>query len=254
MEWLRRMLRGQSNSIRHKYWVIPKSWVVYGAYRLQGKDWIDYYARYVDRNAQLSRNNRPSLDYLAQADRFFAFLQAQGLRPEHRFLDYGCGILRLGLCVIPYLEPSHYFGIEISRERIDKGKALLREAGIGEDRYTTHIVTDCKLREVAEQQFDFVWAQSVFTHMPLGDIREMLTALKPLLAPEGRFFFNFTERVEFERRNIKDFYYPRVAMQQVAAETGYRFAIAADWQSPSTAEVMACVTVLQTELRMPPTS
>lgn len=42
----------------------------------------------------------------------FDFLVANGLRPEHKVLDVGCGALRTGIWIIPYLNEANYFGIE----------------------------------------------------------------------------------------------------------------------------------------------
>ena len=49
------------------------------------------------------------------------FLVEQGLAPQHRLLDIGCGSLRLGMHAIEYLEPGHYFGTDISGDLIDAG-------------------------------------------------------------------------------------------------------------------------------------
>jgi SAM-dependent methyltransferase len=42
----------------------------------------------------------------------FEFAVEAGLRPEHRLLDFGCGALRFGNWVIPYLDAGNYFGVE----------------------------------------------------------------------------------------------------------------------------------------------
>ena len=42
----------------------------------------------------------------------FDFVVDSGVRPEHRLLDFGCGALRLGIWVIPYLEAGNYFGVD----------------------------------------------------------------------------------------------------------------------------------------------
>lgn len=44
-----------------------------------------------------------------------ALLYLLGLREHHRVLDFGCGSLRLGRLLIPYLRPGRYFGIEPER-------------------------------------------------------------------------------------------------------------------------------------------
>jgi SAM-dependent methyltransferase len=42
----------------------------------------------------------------------FDFVVDSGVRREHRLLDFGCGALRLGIWVIPYLEAGNYFGVD----------------------------------------------------------------------------------------------------------------------------------------------
>lgn len=45
----------------------------------------------------------------------FDYLVSRGLRPSDNFLDLGCGALRTGIFVIPYLEPGRYYGVEAHR-------------------------------------------------------------------------------------------------------------------------------------------
>ncbi len=51
------------------------------------------------------------LDYLVNA----------GLLSTHKLLDLGCGALRTGAKLIPYLEPSNYYGIDADLRRLDAG-------------------------------------------------------------------------------------------------------------------------------------
>ncbi len=44
----------------------------------------------------------------------FEFLVSQGLKPQHRLLDIGCGTLRGGRHFIAYLEAEKYTGIDLS--------------------------------------------------------------------------------------------------------------------------------------------
>lgn len=43
------------------------------------------------------------------------YLVSRGLKPRDNFLDLGCGALRTGIFVIPYLEADRYFGVEAHR-------------------------------------------------------------------------------------------------------------------------------------------
>ena len=47
----------------------------------------------------------------------FEFLQGRGLQPDDLLLDVGCGSLRGGVRFVEYLNPSRYFGIDISPSR-----------------------------------------------------------------------------------------------------------------------------------------
>ena len=41
-------------------------------------------------------------------------LEEHGLQPHHHLLDIGCGSLRLGCKAVPYLDPGHYWGTDLS--------------------------------------------------------------------------------------------------------------------------------------------
>jgi hypothetical protein len=55
------------------------------------------------------------------ASRQVSLLLAAGLRDTHRLVDVGCGSLRAGRMLIPYLRPDHYFGVEPNRWLVEKG-------------------------------------------------------------------------------------------------------------------------------------
>lgn len=57
----------------------------------------------------------------------FALLFTLGLRDHNRVLDFGCGSLRLGRLLIPFLRPARYYGIDPNRWLI--ADAIDRELG-----------------------------------------------------------------------------------------------------------------------------
>lgn len=216
-----------------------RNWIAYRepqiTYRLfwksRGYTWIDYYSHRLNKYAADDiANNRFSTDptrlnrYVENAKDQFHLLKKYGLLPEHRFLDYGCGHLRLANWLAPYLLPKHYTGIDISQKRLEFGQTFLKTNGILPDQYTVYAVNDCLLRELEGQQFDYVWANSVFTHMPRPDILQMLHALKSLLKPESRFLFTFSH---LEKTKIigKDYYYTFSDMEAICREAGYQYSV-----------------------------
>ena len=219
-----RFLRGEYNSVRYRYFMLPNEWMRYILrYRLRGKDWTAFYRDRMNGHTAISRNVRPPEVYLEGASEHVEHLKALGMRPHHRMLDYGCGILRTARFAIPYLGPGKYVGVDIADVRIEKGRALLAECGIAPDSYEAFTVSDCELRELEGYAFDYIWAESVLTHMPAREIRAMLGAMKGRLAPGGAFLFTFSTDDRYKRRHIKDFWYPESFMERECRAAGYHY-------------------------------
>jgi len=205
---------------------------------LKGGTWIDFYATMLDGYAAKNIQQLPSEEYLQEGKVFLDWLVRHGLNPEHRLLDYGCGVLRAGRYLIPYLNRGHYVGIDISRNRIQKGHLVLSSAGISREDYEVHLAKDCLLKELQDQRFDVIWANSVLTHMPERDIREFLFALKAHFKQGGTFFFTFSpsERLGLtdpKQEKIKNFYYPTSYLKNLFKDCGYHFELLHDGHSQS---------------------
>jgi SAM-dependent methyltransferase len=115
----------------------------------------------------------------------FNLLTTIGLREHHYLLDVGCGSLRGGRLFIPYLLPGRYFGIEPEQWLIEEGL----ENELGRDIVRVKApsfsdVSDFRL-SVFGQTFDFILAQSIFTHASAPQIRSCLAEAKKVLKPDG---------------------------------------------------------------------
>ena len=114
----------------------------------------------------------------------FALLYALGLREHHRLLDIGCGSLRAGRLLIPYLAPDRYTGVEPNRWLIDA--AIRDELGgdiIAIKRPRFDASEDFFLEHLG--QFDFVLAQGVATNTGPALLRRLLAAITCTLSPTG---------------------------------------------------------------------
>jgi len=69
----------------------------------------------------------PPEDYDLVAAMAFNLLTTLGLRQHHSLLDIGCGSLRIGRLLIPYLNRGNYFGVEPNKWLVDEG--ISRELG-----------------------------------------------------------------------------------------------------------------------------
>jgi cyclopropane fatty-acyl-phospholipid synthase-like methyltransferase len=122
------------------------------------------------------------------------FLRDHGLRPTHKLLDLGCGSLRAGTQLIPYLESGNYWGVDISSDLLEAGWKELGALGLQQHQPRGQLVTllDFEFDQIGTR-FDYCIATSVFTHMTLNRIRRCLARLAGSLSPDGKFFATFFE-------------------------------------------------------------
>lgn len=115
----------------------------------------------------------------------FKVLTDLGLREYHSMLDLGCGSLRGGRFFIPYLLPSRYYGIEPNVNLLCNG--VKEEIGQSLINIKTPVFdhNDQYDMKVFGKKFDYILAQSIFSHAPEKDILKCLSQLKDVLYDNG---------------------------------------------------------------------
>lgn len=209
-----------------------------------GKPEPDYAGRKFDEQAVSKQRHRSFVgghwDEIGQLQR--DFLVEQGLQPEHRFLDVGCGSFRAGRHLVEHLNPGNYYGIDINRDLIEAG-------------YDTELTDDQRGRLPVENlrstdrfdadfdvTFDMAIAQSVLTHISLNHIRLCMYRTAKVMRPGGRFFVTFNEQAEdfpvdgipkrgqYTERNV--FWYYREDIRWAASFSPWSFRYIGDWDHP----------------------
>lgn len=133
----------------------------------------------------------PPLKYDLLGALQFTLLSAAGLRAHHKLCDVGCGSLRVGKLLIPYLDSGNYFGLEPNQWLIDE--AIQQEIGadlikIKAPQFDNN--TDFEL-SCFGAKFDFIIAQSIFSHASGIQIKTCLKEVRRNLAAEGLFLATF---------------------------------------------------------------
>ena len=94
-------------------------------------------------------------------------------------LDYGCGYGRISRLMLKYVEIKDLFGADPWQESID----LATDAGFSNNfKLTDEVPEELPFRE---NQFDLIWAFSVFTHLAPQVAYRSLTTLSRYLTPTG---------------------------------------------------------------------
>ena len=165
----------------------------------------------------------------------FRLLCTLGLRANHYVLDFGCGSLRAGRLFISYLDPGRYYGIEPNKWLIEDainnqvGKDLIRIKKPQFD-YNSDFVTN-----VFSVKFDFIVAQSIFSHAGSDLIGIALRHFKESLQLNGLIAATFMEGISDFKGN--GWVYPGFVnyrpstIKQFAEETGL-FIIQIPWYHP----------------------
>jgi len=169
------------------------------------------------------------------------FLIGEGLKPEHYLLDIGCGTLRAGIHFIRYLDVGRYYGLEKEARFVPLISAEIARRGLQEKRPQFIHRGDFDLSmEDAGLRFDFMLAQSVFTHLPEDQVELCLKRVMPRLAANGSLYATFWESETLriggphphragERRFVR---YPLQVFERMARRRHIGVEYVGDWGHP----------------------
>lgn len=100
-----------------------------------------------------------------------------GLTTRSYVIDIGCGVLRAGRWLIPYLDPGCYFGIEPNEELLSAGIKALQPGVLDEKR--PHFDTNDRFDVgVFGARFTHFLLRSIWTHASKAEIETMLESFK----------------------------------------------------------------------------
>lgn len=177
----------------------------------------------------------PPKDYDIISAMVFNLVTNLGLRQNHRVLDIGCGSLRIGRLLIPYLNERNYIGVEPNKWLVSDG--IKKE--IGKDlvriKKPTFSFRDSLDEFNTSLNIDFAIAQSIFSHTGTDLLAKWIKSVSFHLKDSGALiatFYpgenDFTETGWFYPENVS---YSINKMQKIANENGLSFRIL-NWKHP----------------------
>jgi SAM-dependent methyltransferase len=143
------------------------------------------------RLAQTAFLGGPKHDFERVGRLGFQVLLAEGLLPESRVLDVGCGALRLGYWLMRFLDPGCYFGIEPQAQMLRTGLEQLVEPEVVARAQARFAHNDDFDFSVFGERFDFVFARSIWTHAAEPQITAMLDSFARTAGPDGVFLASY---------------------------------------------------------------
>jgi len=168
------------------------------------------------------------LDFDLMGKDHFDYLQYHGLKTHHIFFDVGCGALRTGQYVIPYLESGNYFGLDRMPELIEYGlnDVLTPEIVFEKNpKFSVNNIFNCTF---VDKPVDFAWCQSLMSHLSLIDIKHCLKNVKETLSPNGKIYFTYFQLEGFDEgeaskqttHSKQDVFYSEQHMNKIVTSCG----------------------------------
>ncbi|MFC7729217.1 class I SAM-dependent methyltransferase [Actinomadura keratinilytica] len=224
-------------AVRHPRRVVPyarrlarDAWL-----RARARDHVSYYRAVMRSDAARSPNGAVGTPSPGHWERLgglqFDYLTRHGLSPGDRMLEIGCGNLRAGRLFVRFLEPGHYYGVDISPDILLAAQDTVVRDGLQDRLPHLMLVDDLRLEFLPAAHFTVVHAHSVFSHSPAEVIDECLAHVGRVLAPGG--FFDFTyNRTDGEEHHVlhEDFYYRTGTLVALAARHGLCARPMDDWE------------------------
>ena len=117
------------------------------------------------------------------------FVKDQGLKPQHKFIDIGCGTLRGGIPIIKHLDVGNYYGIDVRENVLKEGKKGLREEKIDNKKPTLIHFDDFAALNI-DARFDMMFAFSVMIHLSDDIADKCLGFVSRHLSDSGVYYAN----------------------------------------------------------------
>ena len=122
----------------------------------------------------------------------FYSLSVCGLNQDSKFLDIGCGALRLGFLIMNYLHKNNYYGVEPNQIMLEEGKKKLAQELLNYKNPTFSNDENFSFQsEFNDTKFDLALARSIFTHTSKEQIDLCLLELSKVMKKDGIFLLTY---------------------------------------------------------------
>jgi cyclopropane fatty-acyl-phospholipid synthase-like methyltransferase len=179
----------------------------------------------------------PPEEYDLIAAMTFNLLTTIGVRQHHTLLDVGCGSLRIGRLLIPYLNVNKYVGVDPNRWLVEEGVRLELGQSLVEIKRPTFLFSSApeSVLGSAISPFDFAVAQSIFSHSGPDLLARWIFAISHSLSERGALLATYIPGAD--DCSVKGWTYPEcvnytaLTLESIAAKAELSFRIL-DWKHP----------------------
>ncbi len=164
----------------------------------------EFYAHIVSERIKRRQNHDAigiSARPLRAATELLDIMVKHGMQPHHRFVDYGCGSLRLGKAVIEYLDPDKFYGLDVAQLFLDLGMESLGQTLIDQKRPVLRRIDPSALELVSKTGPDYIGSWHVCSKVPDRHLKRYFSSIIGLMAPQAQAFIQFPQTDRRKRQN-----------------------------------------------------
>lgn len=151
-------------------------------------------------------------------------LKKNGLKPEHKLLDLGCGPLQGGVAFIKYLDINNYYGIDIKQESLDAGKQQIKKFQLEKKNPFTSLSNSFGRKELSKVKFDFIWASQILYYFDDEKLTSLMEWLSICLQDNGMFLGDIIgpKHYEFKTKEHNWFLHTTDSLEYIAKNFNLR--------------------------------
>lgn len=182
-------------------------------------DYLTAYAKHTDMRVAESPEGAigSHLEWECHGDWQRDFLISQGLEQDDYLLEIGCGTGRLARKLVPWMVWATYWGVDISEGALAHCRSLAVKEGWSDK--GAEFVTKIPERFT----FDYVWAFSVFIHLPADVMRQVFRECAAAMNPDGKFYFSYVPEIADTRTGLKQFRHTLATYRSACHDAGLSF-------------------------------
>ncbi len=114
-------------------------------------------------------------------------LISNGLKPEHKLLDLGCGPLQGGIAFIKYLDANNYYGVDIREASLNAGIRQVKKNHLENKNPVIFLTDDFGKKKLSGIKFNFIWASQILYYFDDKKLNSIMDWLSISLTDEGKF-------------------------------------------------------------------
>ncbi|QQE11249.1 class I SAM-dependent methyltransferase [Planctomycetota bacterium] len=187
-----------------------------------------YYVYRVTEKLKIRDGDHPTLTLAStikndetSGESIFRFLIEHGLKSHHRVVDYGCGSLRVGRHLIPFLEPRSYYGLDVTDTFYSAGLVQIDSQIVAKRQPQLDLVDGNLVDQLQEDPPDYIFSVGVLIHIPPEELSDFISKITLLMSDKTAFILGTQIAKETDstiHRNEVTWFHNKEQIESILAE------------------------------------